>query len=278
MKNYIIVVPSFGNGKSAGVRALHVLADYLIENGYKVSLFSYKPYLDKYSYVEKITDEMKLHDIIVYPESVAGNPLGFQNVARWVLYFPGIVGGEKNYHHSEEVFAWTQKYYENVPILNFPMIDKNIFYNDNRPKKHNSYFVYKGEEKKNLPETQNAIRIDMNFPKNREELGELLRNTDTLYSFDTNSALLDEALVCGAKVKIFSENTFIDYKENFEEINTNSAMQLKVFIEKTQEMNYKGKPQPYVSNFFRRILYKYRVISGKIFKNHKKVFRYTLRY
>lgn len=48
-----------------------------------------------------ITEKEKENDIIIYPGTVSGNPLEFQNVVRWILYYPGIIGGDKKYSDYE---------------------------------------------------------------------------------------------------------------------------------------------------------------------------------
>ena len=52
---------------------------------------------------------------VIYPEVIVDNPLNAKNVCRWVLYFPGVNGGDKTYHHSEFVFVYNKAFVLNTP-------------------------------------------------------------------------------------------------------------------------------------------------------------------
>ncbi len=245
MKKYVIMAPPY-RSNSVGVRVLYKLADKLVEKGFDVSMFLLEsPYVGMYNYVREYSEETRQNDIVVYPETVSGNPLGFNNVVRFVLNYPGLLAGDTEYHPSEQIFTWTELYYPNAPILNFSMIDEKVFYDDNRPKKHDVYFVHKGGQCRTVPEIENAIRIDLDYPKTQFALAELLRETDTFYSFDMFSSMPLEAQKCGAKAKYITETEIIDFEEYLNRIDEAKVhflpheheAQLNQFIEITQKMN-----------------------------------------
>ena len=230
---------------SAGVRALHVLHDSLRERGYEAYIFSSTFYYSlrktppKYRYAEPLSEFSVENDIVVYPEVVRGNPLRFQNVVRYVLYFPGVLGGAKEYHHSEKIFTWDTMYFDAQKLV-LPIIDTELFFDAALPKTQDCYFIHKGKKWKDIRETDGLLEINMRFPKNRSELARLLQTTRILYSYDKFSALNTEALLCGAQVKIITENGFEDHickpfdMENF-------ARELEFFIRETQQMHYTGE-------------------------------------
>ncbi len=206
-----------------------------------------------------IDDDMRQHDIMVYPESVEANPLKFQNVVRYVLFYPGYHGaGEKEYHPSELIFTAAKAFYD-APVLQFRTIDTSLFFDEKLPKLQDCYFVHKGGKWRNVPEIEGLLEINKDYPKTHEELAYLLKTTGILYSFDDKSALTIEAVLCGAKVKIITEDGFSEISdEDVEEIKERVCCigkhedlleklerQLDDFIAITQKMNYTGRIQQY---------------------------------
>jgi hypothetical protein len=47
--------------------------------------------------------------VVVYSETVHGNPLQAQIVARWILNSPGLLGGPSNFKTSEDAFYFTRR-------------------------------------------------------------------------------------------------------------------------------------------------------------------------
>ncbi len=240
-REYVIWCPPYCG--SNGVRALYTLADRLIDAGYNVYLYSWGKKIDKYQYVSKISKRLKEKAVAVYPEVVWGNPLGIKNIARYVLFYPGKNGGASAYHLSEQIFTWDDKYYPGAPRLFFCGIDRNLFYDNKSPKLHNCYFVHKGGITRHISEIDSAIQINMGFPETREKLADLLRHTDILYTYDKDTVLAEEALLCGAKVKVITETSVEEYisQNNFSE--KILQKELNEFMTKTQEMNYLGRTE-----------------------------------
>lgn len=270
-KDYVIW--TFSLQASNGLRVLHFLADNLRNAGYNVYLYSSEPYSDGYQYVDKITNNLRNNAIVIYPEIVLGNPLRFKNVVRYVLYYPGLNGGNECYHNSEQIFAFLPQFYPSVPVLTVPYLDKTLFYNDGKDKDIDCYFVNKGGKFREVEEIKGATEITMNSPSTREELAMLLRRTKTLYSFDDCSAILDEALVCGAIVKIITEDGLKDYISQSLESIKSFPQQFENFISATQKANYSGPLEPAENNHWRNIQTRIKyIISKYIVKNPDRAF------
>lgn len=240
-KEYIITAPTLS--KSNGVKLLYLMYVNLLRRGQKARMFSPKVHLPGFNYIssEEIdTDEIRENAIIIYPEIVVGNPFNIRNVVRYVLYYPGVIGGAAEYHHSEFIITHESQFYPGAFKLTIPWIDKNMFYDDNSPKTQNCYFVYKKGKFRDVPEIEGAVEININYPKTKPELVQLLRTTDTLYSYDDSSSLLTEASLCGAKVKIIKEDCILDYKDYYEDLISDFETEMTKFIELTQQLNYKG--------------------------------------
>lgn len=251
-RRYLIWAPPFCG--SAGVRALYKLAAELREHGQSVSLWSWgdtrQPGFD---YAEPITSQMREEDIVIYPEVVEGNPLRIRNVVRWVLFFPGRLGGESSFHPSEKIFTWSDEYYPEAAKLTVDIIDRELFFDAGLPRSQDCTFIHKRGKWKNVPELEGLTEITMEWPKNRTELAQLLQKTGTLYTWDDHSALCVEAYCCGAKVKIITEKGYCDFFPDMKFVSDIFEQELAFFISDTQSMNYTGKIQPIPPNYQTRL-------------------------
>lgn len=234
-KKYIIFATT--NGKSAGQRVLYQLRAALAQYGFDAKIFCYgKRVGDDAIFVNSLKDYDKNEDIIVYTEIIDGNPLGFKNVVRYILQDPKFWGMSDAFDKREMLFAFDDICYKNVPYLRFDTIDRNLFYNAHTPKDVNCYFVYKRGKFREVPEIEGWTEINMHWPESREELAKLLQRTEYLYSYDDRSSILPEAELCGAKVKIITDDDIIDYTRG-DEFNTDKLeQQLRFFINETQNM------------------------------------------
>lgn len=243
MKKYIIYAPIY-NHRSNGIKVLYKLSEELNKRGYDAYMYAaHDPKDERYKYIEadKITEKEKENDIIIYPETVSGNPLEFQNVVRWILYYPGIIGGDKKYSDYETLFTFSKKYYD-TNVLYVPTIDLDIFRDNGTKKTIDSVFVHKGGKWKDIPELEHLPTITSAWPENKEDLIGLLQKTNILYSYDDCTSLLDEAVLCGCKVKIIRKDGYEDYvsKYNYEKENQEFQQEIEDFINITQNLNYKG--------------------------------------
>ena len=212
---YLIMAPEYQH-KSAGVRALYRLKDEIIKRGYEAKI------------VQKgfATND----DIVVYPEIVNGNPLGGKTVARWVLNYPGLLGGQKEYDPKELVFTW-DKVYCDGHVLTVPIIE-DFFRNEGLKRSGQCFWIGKGKrpdiENYN---TDNWTEITYDWPATREELAKLLNEKEVFYTYDNNTALISEAKACGCKVVIIGETDTSNFDENIKHYDE----QIDAFIQETQE-------------------------------------------
>ena len=158
--------------------------------------------------VRRFTDEMRRGSVVVYPESVWGNPLGAHHVARWVLNKPGQQGGEAHFSATELVFSWSSQYHPSPHRLRLDVIDRDLFRDTGEERTTDAVFVYKGGFVRETPELRGLPVITMNRPAERKELAALLRRTRILYTHDPHTALLDEAIACGAQVRVVTSDGF----------------------------------------------------------------------
>lgn len=242
-KPYIFYFTRFT--RSNGIRVMMILSEKLIDSGYPV--LYYVP--DKTNWpkhiptINALTKDLQDNGIVVYPEIVAGNPLRVRNVARLVLFYPGRNGGMKKYHHSEMVFAYRSEFLPGADVLTIPWIDEKLFNNPGGERTQDYCFVYKGGRWCDPPKLRNLPTITMDWPETREKLAALLKHTRTLYSFDSASALLNEAVACGVNVLVVTNNGFEKHSDDYATIVVEFSKQLENFINRTQKNDYKGRIQ-----------------------------------
>lgn len=226
---------------SAGVRALYLLRDELAAHGHDAQMFVYartsRRLMSTPNQVLRVDAKTREHDIVVYPETVWGNPLGFRRVVRWVLNTPGLQGGSSRFDDGELVFAWAPRYLASAPCLRVDTIDRSLFYDDHCKRDTDAVFVHKNGHVRATPELADAVEITIDRPASRQDLAALLRCTRTLYSHDANSSLMAEAEACGAEVKLITKTGFADYQPLDPPFNRALfEVQLADFISQTQSM------------------------------------------
>jgi O-antigen biosynthesis protein len=172
-----------------GIKVLFKLNELLLKRGYDSRIV-----LDG----EPIQND-ELDYIAVYPEVVSGNPWVAKNVVRYILYFPGINGGQKEFDQNEVKFTFLKQYY-NAPTLYINTIETELFNNKNLPEKKGVLY-WQGKGQRILPNCE-FTEITYQYPSTRKELAELLRKSEILYTSDTYTAVIEEALRCDCLVKI----------------------------------------------------------------------------
>ncbi len=210
--------------RSAGMRALHFLCHALNELGAEAYLVgaSYES-LHLRTPMLKESDlqrhkAIKADPIVVYPEVIHGNPLNLNHVVRWVLNTPGLLGGDKEYHDSEILYAYGNEYIPDgmsMELLTIPVVDNSIFNNlDNLNDQQrkgccyyaNKYFLSGGK----LTEHVNGAKsLCQNVKLSPIEMAGILRSSELLYCYEP-SAIMGEALACGCPVVIIPTPYLID--------------------------------------------------------------------
>jgi hypothetical protein len=141
--------------------------------------------------------------VVVYPESIGGNPYGAQHVVRYVLFYPGRIGtGTSDYDDQELVAYYLDEYRIGPgPRVYVSAVDGALFFDTGERKAIDVVFVYKGGRDA-APWPTGATPMTHGWPETRAATAELLRAARRVYSYDTHSAVLLEAQMCGAEVYV----------------------------------------------------------------------------
>ncbi len=223
---YYIVTPSYTR-RSAGVSALHFLCHALNAVGQNAFIF-----FDQRAYprspnvnpefltpvlTQGIIDfhfEKQCCPVVIYPEIVSGNPASAPAVVRYVLNFPGLLGGDKHYDAEELCFGYSRTLARaarapDENVLFIPVSDTRIFH-PNYPKVPRAVACFHAKKYKNLevnpvfchPKSAIEIMDDMS----REEIASIFNRSDLFYCYE-NSALALEAALCNCPT-LFVKNRF----------------------------------------------------------------------
>lgn len=122
-----ILIYSFGySWHFGGIVVLHKLAELISQLGYETYLLNGEKSkagrakcIEMQEAIEIANDSQT---VVIYPEIVSGNPLNADKVARWILFFPGVNGGEIKYGSSEFVFTYSEHFVENTEYSNLLVV------------------------------------------------------------------------------------------------------------------------------------------------------------
>lgn len=166
--------------------------------------------------IEKEHRSKKLKQIVFYSETVPGNPIKAINIVRYMLNFPGSLGGPTTFDENELLLAYSKSIskssncdrvlfipavkLEELPLPAEDKSDLNLVY-------AGKYRAFIG--KPEMPMNISYTEIFREGPKkqSREEVLNLLAKAKVLYAFE-NTTLATEAMLLGTPC-IFVPNEFL---------------------------------------------------------------------
>jgi len=214
---YYIVTPRYIR-TSAGIKALHLLCHCLNRVGQEAFLVIYPAWVDAdvaspelltplltQAIIDRHRDR-RVSPIVVYPETIVGNPLSARTVVRYLLNFPGLLGGARRYPVKEMIFGYSKTLAEagGAPdqVLFIPASDTTVFTPPTEPRERRgscfSAMKYRKEHGGTpLPVTADAVEITREEPDSPEPaaIAELFRRSEVFYTYE-NTALALEAALC----------------------------------------------------------------------------------
>jgi hypothetical protein len=207
---YYIVAPDYTH-KSAGIRLLHQLCSVLNQMGYEAYMVTNKT--NGALWTPRLTDETKAahylagkKPIVVYPEVVKGQPLGFGMPVRYVLNYPGLLGGgDHHYLENETIFTFHPEYHESPNLLYLPLINikqiKSIKPLMKRVLGSSAFYYNRYTPSKSEIEDLGDGCIDVSTKSNHkfEDIIAILKSVEILYCFET-SAIMNEAVFCDCAI------------------------------------------------------------------------------
>ena len=154
--------------------------------------------------------------VVVYSETILGNPLKAQRVMRWVLNFPGALGGSLHFPKEEYVVAYSNKIKEHVSncddVLFLPAVDMSELPHG-VAKQKGLALVYAGKYRSYigappmLPDDPTELFRDGKSKLPRKEFLNEIAKAEKIYLFE-NSSVATEAVLMNT-LAIFVQNEFL---------------------------------------------------------------------
>lgn len=217
---YYIVAANYVR-TSAGIKSLHMLCHALNQRGERAYMILHPHYPASHGFnTDWLTPvltsraiqsdfERGLTPITIYPETIPGNLFKAPLIVRYVMNFPGLLGGDKKYDPNEFLLAYSKNLADAVgcedSVLFIPASDTNIFTPEPRQNRSGTCFSaakYKYHHGGELfPETKDSVEITRDLPDSPtpKEIADLFRRSELFYCYE-NSALIIEALLCECPV------------------------------------------------------------------------------
>ena len=228
-RNFIIYAPSYKED-SGGIIVLHKLCHMLNEMGHKAYLWpdrigsrssiwklirNYlkpKKYITDCDFYTPIAGPSTLNEnsVVIYAETVPGNPLKASKVVRWLLHKPGFHTGVAEYGKGELIFAFDDYCIE--PGYGIDAANKlfvlalNKAYNMDGVEAHRSgacYMMRKGKGRTLVHDTDDAILVD---GLNHQEMAEVFKKSKYFYCYDEATLYSQYAALCGCVSVVIPEN------------------------------------------------------------------------
>ena len=152
-------------------------------------------HLDESNISEQVGDIL-VNGTVIYPDLIVGNPLNARRVIRYVL--------NKNLasHGSDYVLVhsklFSEKYNFSLPKM---FLDANI---NSEGGKHwtertlNLTYIGKGNDFESCYRISGSLLVERDWPRDKEQLGLLLRQCKFFFTWDCVSATNVDAVLCGA--------------------------------------------------------------------------------
>jgi len=226
---YYIFSPSYTD-QSAGIKVLHYLCHYLNISGYPAFL-TLKKFNSNYKVNPSLITPVLNHDVInnhkqhnlnpivIYPDIAKRNYFGEKTFFRYLLNYPGLLGGPKIFDSKEIIFTYSKKISETLNqknhVLFFPVINTKIFFNDNKQDrdKNLSYFYASKyqlfHKQEPFPITDKSIEITRNKvdSPSQYQIANFLRKAWFFATYEDTS-LITESILCGCPVLLIKNKFF----------------------------------------------------------------------
>lgn len=140
--------------------------------------------------------------IVVYPETVVGNPLEARWVVRWLLNSPGAFGIDPEISPEEEVFYYQKAFVGGVDgvsqsnLLQVRWLREDIYSDRGLTRKGTCRMIRKGNPAgaNAIPQVDQSILLD---GKSHSEIAEIFNTTEVFYCHDPYTMYAYYAALCG---------------------------------------------------------------------------------
>jgi hypothetical protein len=209
---YLITAPPY-NEKSAGQAVMHKFCHELNQLGFESYLvLMTNPNWPKdlpmtnprfQTPIAPMNNNLVQDSIVVYPEIVTGNPLGAKRVVRYLLNKEAQFGqGVIKKAPTDYVLVYSNLYGTGHCNLLIPHYNFEIFNEfgalDLEKRTQSCWYIGKGDKYGEVSPVPGALEITRSWPADRFELASILKKTKLLFTWDSTTSLITDAIMCGA--------------------------------------------------------------------------------
>ena len=209
---YLITAPPY-NEKSAGQSVMHKMCHELNQLGFESYLVMMTnpnwpkdmPMTNPHwqTPIAPLNQNLIKDSIVVYPEIVTANPLGSSRVVRYLLNKEAQFGqGLIKRSPSDYILVYSNLYGSGHCNLMIPHYNFEIFNEFNalpiQERTQNCWYIGKGDKYGEIHAIPDAIEITRSWPSDRFELAKILKKTKILFTWDSTTSLILDAIMCGA--------------------------------------------------------------------------------
>jgi hypothetical protein len=225
---FYIYTPSWREN-AAGIRVLHYLCDSLNKAGYSAYLVLHNPFESNIQTNPLLTTPVLSQDLadlhfrngrvptVIYSETIPGNPLRASRVVRYLLNYPGALGGSTKFSPNELLVSYTKaikEFSSQESLLLFLPAIKRDELPKVKEKDPNLRLIYAGKYRAFVGPPPRVIEFpvteiyrDGPLRQSRTEVLDLLSQASVLYLWE-NSSIATEAILLDTPC-VFIENEFL---------------------------------------------------------------------
>lgn len=146
--------------------------------------------------------------VVIYGETIIGNPLKASNVVRWIMNTPGVSGGDGVYQLTDHIFQYhpwfevNKRYQVRGPLTAIDLdYQLKTYQNKNLPnRKGGAYIIRKGRDKKHNQHPADFVCADQLLEKmSDEEASDFFNSIKTFISYDDMTFISVQAALCGCQ-------------------------------------------------------------------------------
>lgn len=210
MNEYVFHAP-FPFFRPSGYRLMHFFAWELLQRDVTAAISTVgvlQPGLHESPFPEiecadKWHRDRLLDAVHIYPEIIGLNPSRARKVVRYFGHHEGYftkcsIGIEP----TDLIFAWIAGFHPRAVPLRVDVIEKEHFYPKTEP--GHGHVTWQGKGSFRFPTISPIITRE--WPESREDLGNLLRKSDYMMSFDSFSLVNLESAICGTPVVLMDHS------------------------------------------------------------------------
>lgn len=191
-KPRIVIAARGYNPTKGGHIVLHKLCDSLLRVGFDAYMMPHgKHWAVNPKYLSQVADRVYRDDVVIYHNSIVGNPFNATKYMRWMLYRPTVAKDGFLLYFSEQ--------FGNGPILRVIEPHLELFYNRHEPRTSEveAWTWRKAEREGFKPKDKPTSGFEVERGLSAETLADIFNQYERFTAYDGATFLSVQAALCG---------------------------------------------------------------------------------